>query len=318
MTFQILRYALVALSLGALPVHADDLLASSADNGLWLSGGVGLLNIEAREYVYLGDDKASQLDWDTDGVVLYTASAGADLGESWYVKGKLELGLGGDGHMVDYDWVPEFAIDQSMDGWSDRSIHPDTRLDYYFSGTAEIGRTIFTDEDSNVSVGGGFKYTEVRWEAFGGSYIYSNEDVGVRNDVGEVPDGLKGISYRQRIPTVFLGVDGSTRFDRFTLSGGIKGGMTLGIDDKDDHWLNEARVFGSMKTAPVLMLNAEIDYRLSDAASIYLAGNFENVFRTRGDMNSIDTATGVATLYRNAAGASIKTMSLHMGLRARF
>ncbi len=140
----------------------------------------------------------------------------------------------------------------------------------------------------------------------------------MRNDIGELPNGLKGISYRQRIPTLFLGVDGSTSLDRLTLSGGIKGGMTLGINDKDDHWLTEARVFGSMKSAPVLMLNAEIDYRLSDAASIYLAGNFENVFRKRGDMNSIDTDTGVATLYRNAAGASIKTMSLQVGLRARF
>ncbi len=138
MTFQKIRCALVAVSLGALPVHAEDLLTRSADNDLWLSGGVGLLNIEAHEYVYLGDNKASQLDWDTDGVVLYNASAGADLGKDWYVKGKLELGLGGDGHMVDYDWVPGFAIDQSMDGWSDRSVHPDTRLDYYFSGTAEV------------------------------------------------------------------------------------------------------------------------------------------------------------------------------------
>lgn len=318
MNSRIVFFTLIAAAYGAPAAQADDLLASSADNGLWLSGGVGLLNIEAREYVYLGNNKASQLDWDTDGVVLYTASAGADLDNSWYVKGKLELGLGGNGHMVDYDWVPGFAADQSMDGWSDRSIHPDTRLDYYFSGTAEIGRTIFADEDSNVSIGGGFKYTEVRWEAFGGSYIYSNDKVGVRNDIGELPAGLKGISYKQSIPTVLLGFNGSTSFDRLTLSGGVKGGMTLGIDDKDDHWLTGARVFGAMKSAPVLMLNAEIDYRLSDAASIYLAGNFENVFRRRGDMNSIDTTTGVATLYRNAAGASIKTMSLQVGLRARF
>lgn len=316
MKFQILRCALMALTLGASTVHADDLLASTADDRFWLSGGVGLMNIEAHEYVYLGDNKASQLDWDTDGVVLYTAAAGADLGGDWHVKGKLDLGFGGDGHMVDYDWVPGFAIDQSKDGWSDRSIHPDTRLDYYFSGALELGRTVFTDESSNVSVGGGFKYTEVRWQAFGGSYIYS--DGGVRNDIGELPAGVKGISYKQKIPTIFFGLDGSTSFDRLTLSGGVKGGMTLGVDDQDDHWLTETRVFGDMKAAPVLMLNAAIDYQLTDTASIYLAGNLENVFRKRGDMTSVDTATGNATLYRGAAGASLKTMSFQMGLRARF
>ena len=315
MTLQILRCTLMVLILGASAARADNLLAGTPD-GFWLSGGVGLMNIEAHEYVYLGNNKASQLDWDTDGVVLYTASAGADLGADWHVKGRLDLGFGGDGHMVDYDWVPGFAVNQSKDGWSDRSVHPDTRLDYYVNGALEVGRDIFTDESSNVSVGGGFKYTEVRWQAFGGSYIYS--DGGVRNDIGELPDGLKGISYKQKIPTVFLGFDGSTSLDRLTLSGGVKGGMTLGIDDQDDHWLTETRVFGRMNAAPVLMLNAAIDYQLTDTASIYLAGNLETVFRKRGDMNSVDTATGEATLYRNAAGASLKTISLQMGLRARF
>ena len=316
MKVRLLTYVLMAAMLVSGTASADDLSLRSADGGLWLSGGVGLMNIEAHEHVYLGDNKASQLDWDTNGVLLYTAKAGADLGSDWHVKGKLEVGFGGDGHMVDYDWVPGFAIDQSMDGWSDRSIHPDTRLDYYVSGALEIGRTIFTDENRTVSLGGGFKYTEVRWDAFGGSYIYSSRSL--RDDIGELPAGLKGISYKQQIPTFFLGFDGATHFDRLSLSGGVKGGMTTGIDDQDDHWLTGTRVFGTMKAAPVLMLDAAVDYRLTDMASIYLAGNFENVFREKGDMNSIDTATGNATLYRNAAGASIRTMSLQMGFRARF
>lgn len=316
MTFQMLRCVLMTLTLGMPAAHAGDLLASSADGAAWLSGGVGLMNIEAHEYVYLGSNKASQLDWDTSGVVVYTASAGVSLEGNWHVQGKLDVGFGGDGHMVDYDWVPGFAIDQSKDGWSDRSIHPDTRLDYYFSGAIEIGRDIFTDETSSVSVGGGFKYTEVRWDAFGGSYIYS--DGGLRNDIGELPTGLKGISYKQKIPTIFVGFDGSTSFDRLTLSGGIKGGVTLGIDDQDDHWLTETRVFGSMKPAPVLMLNAAVDFQLTDTASLYFSGNLENVFRKRGDMNSIDTTSGNATLYKNAAGTSIKTISIQMGFRARF
>jgi outer membrane protease len=316
MRFLLCRYALFALSLGASAANADDWSLTSADGGIWLSGGVGLMNIEAREHVYLGADKASELDWDAEGVVLYTAQAGVDFSGDWYLKGKLDLGLGGDGYMVDYDWVPGFAIDQSKDGWSDRSLHPDTRLDYYFSGAVEVGRTVFANDNSNVSIGGGFKYTQIRWEAFGGSYIYS--DGGLRNDIGELPDSVRGISYRQEVPTVFLGIEGSATFDRLTLSGGVKGGVTLGIDDQDDHWLTETRVFGKMSAAPVLMLNAAVDYQLTDTMSLYLAGNLENVFRERGDMNSVDTTTGTATLYRNAAGASLKTVSLQIGIRARF
>lgn len=316
MKLPMLRSALVTLALGTSMVHAGDVAVRSADGSLWLSGGVGLMTIEAQEYVYLGNDKASQLDWESNGVVLYTVAAGADLGSDWHVKGKLDFGFGGDGHMVDYDWVPGYAVDQSMDGWSDRSVHPDTRLDYYFSGTFEIGRNVFADERSTVSFGGGIKYSQVRWDAFGGSYIYS--DGGFRNDIGEIPDGLRGITYQQNIPTLFLGFDGSTSIDRLTLSGGVKGGMTVGIDDTDNHWLTGTRSLGDMKAAPVLMLNAAIDYRLTETASIYLAGNFENVFRKRGDLTSTDTSTGTATLYRDAAGASFKTMSLQIGLRGQF
>ena len=316
MKFRVLWCALLSMALGAPAAHANDLLTGSTDGAFWVSGGVGVMSIEAHEHVYLGDDKASQLDWNTDGIALYTLSAGADLGGDWHIKGTVDLGLGGDGHMVDYDWVPGAFIDQSMDGWSDRSIHPDTRLNYYVSGTLELGRTVFTDDRSTVSVGGGVKYTEVNWDAFGGSYIYSNG--GVRNDVGDIPADVKGISYQQKIPTIFLGVDGSTRVDRLTLSGGVKGGLTPGIEDKDDHWLNSVRVFGDMYPAPVLMLNAALDYELTETASISVAGTYEHVFPTRGDTNSIDTTTGVATLYPNAAGASLQTMSLQLGFRGRF
>lgn len=316
MKSKIFRCALVALALCTVSARAEDVVATSADGRFWLSGGVGLMNIQAHEYVYLGKDKASQLDWEMDGVVLYSASVGADLGSDWHIKGKVDLGFGGEGHMVDYDWVPGYAVDQSKDGWSDRSVHPDTRLDHYFSGTLELGRTVFSDDVSTLSLGGGFKYTEARWQAFGGSYIYS--DRGFRNDIGELADGVKAISYEQKIPTVFVGLDGQARFDRLTLSGGLRGGVTTGIEDQDDHWLTGTRFFGDMKAAPVLMLEAAVDYRLTDKASLYLSGNFENVFRKRGDLNSTQTASGSATLYRNAAGASFRTMSFEVGLRARF
>ena len=108
MKVRIFQYALMSLMLSASMVRANDLVASSADGSFWLSGGAGVMNIESREYVYLGNDKASQLDWDADGVVLYTAQAGADLGNNWHIKGKIDLGFDGDGHMVDYDWGAGF------------------------------------------------------------------------------------------------------------------------------------------------------------------------------------------------------------------
>lgn len=66
------------------------------------------------------------------------------------------------------------------------------------------------------------------------------------------------------------------------------------------------------------MLNAAIDYQLTGTASIYLAGNFENVFHRKGGLNSTNTSTGDATLHRNAAGGAFKAMCLQFGVRGRF
>jgi outer membrane protease len=66
MKIQTLQYALIALVFGISSARANDLIARATDGTFWLSGSVGLMSIEAREYVYLGNDKASQLDWDTE------------------------------------------------------------------------------------------------------------------------------------------------------------------------------------------------------------------------------------------------------------
>ncbi|WP_137156820.1 omptin family outer membrane protease [Rhizobium sp. FKL33] len=316
MKFEQFLYALTMSALTVCSAHATDVRMTSVDEALWLQGGVGVMNVQSREYVYLGKNKASELDWDAKGVPVYSLTTGADLGGGWRLKGSVDVSVDGDGHMVDYDWVPGYAVDQTKDGWSDRSIHPDTQLEYYVSGKVELGRTLFSDETGDLSAGGGFQYTRLRWNAYGGSYIYS--DGGFRNDVGELPDGLKGITYEQRVPTFFAGLDGSKRFDRLTLSGGVKGGVTLGIDDIDDHWLTGTRTYGDVQAAPVLMLNAAADFRITGATSVYFAAKFENTFRERGDMREVDTATGAETIYRDAEGASLRTMSVQFGIRARF
>jgi outer membrane protease len=315
MKFQLFLSMLV-VACNACAARADDVTFRSSDEALWIAGGVGVMNVRSREYVYLGQNKASELDWDANGVALYSLNAGAELGGGWRLKGSVDFNVDGDGHMVDYDWVPGFAVDQTKNGWSDRSIHPNTQLDYYISGKIELDRTLFSDETSDISAGGGFQYTTLRWNAYGGSYIYS--EGGFRDQVGDIPDGVKGITYQQKVPTFFAGLDGSTRFDRLTLSGGVKGGVTLGIDDIDDHWMTGTRTYGDIQAAPVLMLNAAVDYRITDTTSVYLAGKFENTFQERGAMREVDTATGAETIYRDTEGAALQTMSVQFGIRARF
>lgn len=311
----LLPIALTAIILGTSTARANDFFLSSADGGIWISGGIGLTNITAREYVNFGDYKISQLDWESRNVVLYSATIGADLANDWTVKAKLDFGTGGGGNMVDYDWFPEFARDNSKQGWSHRSIHPDTDLKYYFAGTLEIGRELAATDKATFGISGGFKYTDVKWDANGGTFTYSTDDF--RDTDGEFEDG-KVISYRQKIPAAYVGFDGSTTFDRLTLSGGVKGGLTFGIDDIDDHWLRDTRFKGEMKAAPMMMFDIGADYRISERASFYVAGEFEQIFRAEGDLHSRNTQTGETSLTRGLAGASFQSASVKFGLRGRF
>jgi outer membrane protease len=295
---------------------ADDATASIESGAFTFSGAVGLMNMEAKEYVYMGSHKASQLNWESKGVTLYSGTAAADLSSEWSVKATVDIGANGDGHMVDYDWVPGLYVDTGMDGWSDRSISPDTRLAHYFAGSIEIARKMFADDSREFSVNAGFKYSDVKWESFGGSYIYS--DTTTRDDIGELPDGLRVISYQQKIPVFFVGVDGSADIDRVTISGGAKGGFTTGIRDIDDHWGTDTRFHDDMKPAPVLMFNVEAAYHVTETASLFVGGSYENVFNRRGDMRSRNTVTGETENIKDAAGASFQSMSVKFGLKGTF
>lgn len=306
--------AFAALAFSACASFADDTIARSAGGEMWLTGSVGLMNIKAREYVYAPDNQGSELDWDSKGVVVFSLGGGAEITNDWKIRGNVNIGTGGNGYMADYDWIDPNYTDKSKSGWSDRSLHPDTRLDHYVSASVEITRDLIAAETGRVGVLGGFKYTDVQWSSFGGSYIYSS--LGPRDTIGEFDSGTKVISYRQKIPTAYLGLDGSTTFERLTVSGGVNGGLSFGINDVDDHWLGPSHFEDAMKAAPLLMVSAAVDYKVTPSASLYLAGDFEKVFRAKGDMSV--TEGGTTEHNKNAAGASFQSMSVKFGLRGTF
>ena len=293
---------------------ADDNLFASPDGAFAISGGIGLANIKAGEFVYLGSHKLSQLDWESKGVTLYTLGLDAQIDKSWSVKGSFNVGTGGDGHMVDYDWLSSM-----YDDWSERSIHPDTQLDHYFSGSVEIDREVFKNETTSFDIGAGFRYTDVKWTAYGGSFIYSSGDPAFRDLSGNFPDGEKGISYQQKIPVGFLSVSGEHNVGKFTISGGLQGGLSFRIDDIDDHWMRSLRFYDTMNMAPTIGANVAVNYELTSMASLYVSGSFERVFHARGDMEFYDTTTGSKVgSQEDGAGADFQAMSISFGLRGKF
>lgn len=307
---------LICLAGGGTPAFAIDAVTQSADGRIRLSGGVGLLDLTARELVYDGGTKLSELDWASRAVPVYAAAFAAEIDPAWSVGASLRYAAGGNSDMTDYDWIEPFNTGTGKSDWSDRSIHPDTQLKYYVDGDLSLTRSLFSADTASLGLTGGFRYTDVRWDAYGGSYIYSTDSA--RDTTGDFADGERGISYRQRIPVFYAGVSGATSIGAFGFSGSAKLGVTSGINDIDQHWLRGLRFDDRIDPAPVGIVSAQITYALTPQAGVYVGADVENVFSQRGDTSILDRMSGDTEEVIDGAGASFRSLQLSVGLNARF
>ncbi|EKF58401.1 outer membrane protease [Agrobacterium albertimagni AOL15] len=295
----------------ASQASGQDAYGGSTAGSVRYYAGVGMANIKAGEYVYSGDRKISQLDWESKGVVTGTLGGDVDIGYAWKLKGRFDVGLGGDGYMEDRDW-----LSTSYSGWTHQSLHPDTALDRYINVLLEAERALVDTGATRLGLGGGIGYTNVKWTARGGSYIYS--DTTLHDTVGNFADGLKGISYEQRIPTVFLSANAEQKIGAFTLSGTLRGGAAIAYKGVDDHWLRYLRFTDEMDVAPMIGATVTADYQLLPSTAVYLGGDFQKIFETRGDAHVRSTVNGASASFDDGGAADYQSITVTAGLKGTF
>jgi omptin len=292
------------------PAAAADMQLQSVDGAVTFSGSYGITALRANEFVYEGKAKVSQLIWKSDWVQTVTGDIAIDLEKDFYVKIKATAGFAGDGFMTDYDWF------YTGRPWSHRSQHPDTRLNHYFTGDIELGRTVAEHGGTEIGLGAGISYTDVKWAAYGGSYIFS--DTGWRADRGDIPDGEKVIFYRQQWPAPFLAANLSHVEGRWSLNGSLKAGLAFDAKGTDDHWMRDLRFVDHYYTTPTVGLDASIGYALRDNIQFYASGSFDHMARVRADSRMIDTITGDKSWFRDGAGGDFTSATISFGLKGRF
>jgi omptin len=289
--------------------NAEDMQLSSADGAVVFRGSYGITAIKANELVYDGKQKLSQLIWESSAISTFTAQVKIDL-DHVFLRATGTIGVDGDGHMRDYDWLVEGRP------WSDRSVHPDTRLNHYFAGTIEAGREVLSYQDTTVSLGGGIKYTDVKWTAWGGSYVYTSSDF--RDTKGDFPDKDKAISYRQQWPVPFLGIDLTHREGPWTFSGAFQGGVAVNGKGTDDHWMRDLRFIDRVEATPAVMITGSAEYEVRPNTAIFVSGAFDQIVRGRADTDMIDKVTGQKSRFPNGAGADYMSVTVSLGLRGTF
>ena len=305
------RAAIVIMVLvGAGSAEAGEISFLSPDGDVSFSGSYGLTSIKANELVWEGSTKVSQLIWKSSYVSTFNADLNVELPMQFYLRARGTVGVGGNGHMADFDWlVPG-------EPWSDRSLHPDTRLNQYLVGGIEAGRQVLSYQDTDVSLGAGFKYTDVKWTAWGGSYTYSV--FGFRDQHGSFPDDQKGISYRQSWPVPYLGLNVSHTAGNWTLAGSLQGGIAVGAYGTDDHWVRQLRFYDYYETHPAMSLGASAAYAVRDNMSLFVSGSYDKMFRARADTKAVDTTNGNTANFEDGAGGDFRSATISFGLKGTF
>lgn len=309
-------HRMAGLVLGAIPSLVAGTALGGDGDSFTASIEAGLMRLTATETVNINGFRLSELDWKSDNVQVLRGSLGFNLTSDWQIKAEGRIGWDGDGKMTDYDWVAPYYTDTSKSGWSHQSIHNDTALDHYFSGSLEINRKFLDDGTQTLSGGLGARYNDVQWTARGGTLLYSVD--GFRNYSATIADGVEGITYRQQIPSVYAHIDGSQVFGRVTVDAGLEGGLMVKARATDNHWLRDLKVTDNFDVAPTLGANAGLSYRLTRSAALYLKGSYEYTDFGNGDATYRDTVTGAENTYEDYAGAKFKAIYVGGGLKGTF
>ncbi len=281
-----------------------------------VTGGFGLSYLRGNEFVYSNSKKLSQLVWEGMAVPTASASVMAPLENGWRVRLSGEAGLSGGGYMTDYDWDPAHTVSTARDDWSDRSLHPDTQVDHYFSGGLRVGRDVVQEPGLRAGFHGELGYTDVQWTAFGGSYIYSNG--GFRNDTGTIPAGDAAVTYRQMWPMLLAGADAAVTDGAWHASAAVQGGMAFLARSEDDHWLRDLRFLDSFTAGPVLGAEGNVSYSFSEKSELFASASARKVFTQVGDTEEVETDTNTSRFLSGTAGADFLSVSVRAGLRGRF
>lgn len=286
---------------------------AAAPETLTLRGSVGVMYLRGDEYVFNGNSILSQLIWESR-VPVMRGAADLNLGGGFSVSAGGSVAGLGSSYMEDYDWL---VATNSFDDWTHRSQHDDTVLDHYFSVELAGGYDVARTDTAFVRAQAGLRYTDTKWSARGGNYLYSVN--GFRDTAGTIPAGTLAGDYRQQLPEVFVGVDGEERYGAFTLGAMLRGGLSVLGRSTDNHWLRDLRIEDSFRVAPTFSAGLDVGYALGPMADLFISTRYDQALQMRGEAKYYDTRTGDVTISGDdLAGAQLRSISLTAGLKGRF
>ena len=275
--------------------------------------GLGHLTGTANEIVYRGsfsENYLSKLIWKIDEQ--YMAGLGFSLQKQWVaIHGDAWLGLTeGDGTMDDYDWIMEGP------SWSDWSRHNDTSVTeaQIYDINCEFLIPKLSRDHFAVSVFLGYKYETFKWEARGGSYIYSVTEY--RDTVGEFTPGMLGVSYEQTYKTPYLGLGFRGSYKNFEFSGRFIGSTLAVGAAKDLHHLRNLQVFGRTTDGDMYSFDISANYTFLKHFTLEFSYNYTSYDTMKGNSTYSEVVDSeISSIeYVDAKGMDLETSMISLSL----
>lgn len=272
-------------------------------------GGLMLQSGEARELVFDGRHKQSELIWDISDLLLAGGSVSVQIGESFQLNaaGWVSV-LEGNGSMEDYDWFIE------GDRWTHYSVGDvDINEAYVF----DVNGTYTFHRGNDVQLYGilGYKRLSWDWSEYGRSYIYSVN--GFRDSYGH-SGGVNGIDYQQTFDVPYAGLGAYIQFGR--KSSGTFYALYSPIvqaEDRDHHILRGIKFKETFKNINYFGAGGELSMYLTDSIFFTYAVDAHIIPEARGDLEAVEISSGDTMFEKNAAGIenAVVAMTLSVGIR---
>jgi len=313
------RSADTSLSIGGIP--------------LALHGSIGVLNGESREIVYetTGNTcspygaspagwKCSELIWKLDNVPM--AGAGITARPfSWLavsVDGWINIS-DDHGTMDDFDWL---GYPFGITDWDHHSHHEDTQVSDLYMLDLNVEASVISTRHFSLAGIAGYKRDHFAWDAYGGTFVYSDIGGGYcfRCFTGTFT-GL-GISYQQDFQTPYLGIAAAANLGRLQLDARVMGSDWVDAKDKDVHHQRSTAgltFIEDFEQGRMIAVDAGANYLLTDNLSVGALYHYQDYSEVKGSTTIIDNATGASAFTPgDAAGASHESHLFALSLKYRF
>jgi outer membrane protease len=310
----------LALIISPITVRAADLSEVRpgpffATSGISAELFAGRLSGQSRELVYNvpGDrSKLSQLNWQIDSAAVIGGSIDYQVLHGFELKARGWVHASSDNRLDDFDWLSGY---QGFESWTDLSHYNDTRIAKAFQLDLAGAARVFAAGPVAVTASLGYRFETVKWNAYGGSYLYSTN--GFRDDVGSFPADEISIAYQQWWHTPYLGLGASYRAGPLVLAAEVIGSPLVVVHDRDNH----VESLFKEDFRPTKMVGASIsaELKVGPNTSLLARAEAEQYFEAKGGIEEYDLdPPDVSRFPKPAAGVDHQQLLLSLGVKAQF